>query len=181
MTTGRSFALQPFPHPEYAPPPLTITGRADRAGQTLRLVYQLDGALAGVELAAPVPHPQRKDRLWQESCFEFFLAPTDSENYWEGNFSPAGHWNLYRFRCYREGMAEEGRVTEIPSQWHPTALSLGLTVKLDLSRLLKADQPFLLGISAILRTTSGTPSHWSLTHPADQPDFHHRSGFILFF
>lgn len=160
---------------------VTITGQAERNRETLQLFYRLAGDLNGLALPPPAAVPALKNRLWEDTCLEFFLAPNDRESYWEANFSPAGHWNLYRFDRYREGMAEEKQISTIPAQWHHTATGLELTLELDLAPLVAADQAIMVGINAVLRETSGAISHWALLHPQPQPDFHHRAGFLLTF
>ena len=62
----------------------------------------------------PADMPARRDRLWEETCFEFFLAVKNSPRYWEFNLSPAGHWNVYRFADYRQGMQEEPAFASLP-------------------------------------------------------------------
>ena len=180
---GHSFVLQPFPAGERPWPAIGISGRAERVGPSLDLVYQLTGDLAGLEIpalaAASSVAPDREQRLWEHTCFEFFLAPSGGEEYWEGNFSPSGQWNLYHFSRYREGMAEERRVTAIAARWQRSATALALQLKFDFSPLVKAGSAIALGISAIIEEGNGRRSYWSLAHPAPQPDFHQRSGFRL--
>ena len=50
---------------------------------------------------------ERQDNLWKHTCFEAFFARPDSEQYWELNVAPSGHWNLYQFDGYRSGGREE--------------------------------------------------------------------------
>ena len=52
---------------------------------------------------APAP-PVRTDGLWRHTCFEAFIAPAGSSEYWEYNFSPSGAWAAYHFTAYRTGM-----------------------------------------------------------------------------
>ena len=111
--TAREFRLYPFPGtaPRF---PLEITGTITRRDHTLVLRYELRGDLEALSLPGPAAHPGRLDGLWQETCLEFFLAPPDSPRYWEFNLSPAGHWNVYRFRDYRQGMTEAAAFTALP-------------------------------------------------------------------
>ena len=44
---------------------------------------------------------KRKDQLWLDDCFEFFLKIGNS-SYLEFNFSPIGNWNVFEFSDYRE-------------------------------------------------------------------------------
>jgi len=56
-----------------------------------------------------------------------------------------------------------------------------LTAELDLSRMawLPTDQPWKLGLSAVIEERNGRKSYWALRHPAGQPDFHHPDCFAL--
>lgn len=47
---------------------------------------------------------QRRDELWQSTCFEAFFAEPGQERYWEINLAPNGHWNVYRLDRYRQGL-----------------------------------------------------------------------------
>ena len=110
---AREFRLYPFPGtaPRF---PLEITGTVTRRGRTLVLHYEIRGDLEALSLPGPAANPGRLDGLWHETCLEFFLAPPDSPRYWEFNLSPAGHWNVYRFRDYRQGMTEDEAFTALP-------------------------------------------------------------------
>ena len=110
---GRSFSLQPF-SPIGPPLNFKITGHIARRPRQLAIRYDLRGDLAELMIPAPADMPARRHGLWEETCFEFFLGVKDSPRYWEFNLSPAGHWNVYRFAGYRQGMAEETALTSLP-------------------------------------------------------------------
>lgn len=172
-----AFTLTPFPG---GPPlPLRISATISRQGTRLSLTYTLTGEVAGVAWPAPAATPQRQDQLWQHTCCECFLARPEESGYWEANLSPAGHWQLYHFDGYRAGMRPEAAPAPpvIVATFGPDTLSLAAT--LDLAPLLAPDQPLLLGVTMVVRTASGSISYWALTHPAAQPDFHHRAGWTL--
>jgi hypothetical protein len=129
-------------------------------------------------LLLPEPHePVRSDRLWQTTCFELFVKQTDSERYFEYNFSPSTEWALYRFSDYRKGMAEEmaarPRITCDYSESH-----FALNAEFDLPDGWR-EGSFMLGISAVVEESDGQKSCWALAHPPGQPDFHHKDCFAL--
>ena len=128
---------------------------------------------------APAEMPVRKYGLWEETCFEFFLAVKHAAHYWEFNLSPAGHWNVYRFADYRQGMREELAFTALAVGLRHQPDALGLTVECSLDRIIPADQPLDAAICAILKHRDGEPTYWALIHPGPQPDFHRRDSFIL--
>ena len=129
---AREFRLYPFPGtaPRF---PLEITGTVTRRGRTLVLHYEIRGDLEALSLPGPAANPGRLDGLWHETCLEFFLAPPDSPRYWEFNLSPAGHWNVYRFRDYRQGMTEDAAFTALPFTVLREPGSLRLTIEVDLA------------------------------------------------
>jgi hypothetical protein len=177
MNQGR-FSLEPFPTSGPVPG-VEITGSIARRSHTLVLEYDLRGPVAEFAIPAPSDAPARKSGLWQETCFEFFLAPRSSPRYWEFNLSPAGHWNAYRFAGYRQGMQEESALVSLPFGFQCQSNSLRLTLELDLESLVPPDQALEVAISAVLHRRDGAISYWALTHCGPQPDFHHRDSFVL--
>jgi hypothetical protein len=176
------FELRPFP----GTPPLEgrVIGRLARKGTDLLCRFEVTG-LGDLEIPAPAPQPERRDGLWRETCLELFLGCPGRAEYWEVNLSPAGHWNVYRFDDYRQGMAEEGKLTFLPFLVLPEAERLTLDVALDLSVLGLEKEELAVGTAAVLRARSGEVAYHALTHPrADpaaggRPDFHHREGWSL--
>jgi hypothetical protein len=177
MNQGR-FSLEPFPTSGPVPG-VEITGSIARQSHTLVLHYDLRGHVAELAIPAPADAPARKPGLWQDSCFEFFLAPRNSPRYWEFNLSPAGHWNAYRFAGYRQGMQEESALVSLPFGFQCQSNSLRLTLELDLESLVPPDQALEVAISAVLHRRDGAISYWALTHCGPLPDFHHRDSFVL--
>jgi hypothetical protein len=175
---ARSFSLQPFP-PTGCTPLVKINGIIGRRGETLAIRYALYGYLPALTIPLPAQTPTRSHGLWQETCFEFFLAVKDSPRYWEFNLSPAGHWNVYRFRAYRQGMAAETAFTSLPMRLRRQADYLLLALEVDLGKIVPADQALELGLSAVIKARVGQVTYWALTHPGPQADFHRRDSFIM--
>ena len=110
---GRNFFLQPFS--PLGPRPISrLTASLARRADELAIRYELSGQLGQLVIPGPAGLPARRHGLWEETCFEFFLGVKDSPGYWEFNLSPAGHWNVYRFAGYRQGMAEETAFASLP-------------------------------------------------------------------
>jgi hypothetical protein len=176
----RSFSLKPF-RGEGNGQDIRITGTIERRANALGISYALLGNLSELAIPAPGKSPGRKNRLWEETCFEFFLGVNDSERYWELNLSPAGHWNVFRFTSYREGMREELAFTSLPFDLRKGPEILSLSLDLDIGKILPAGKALEAGVSAIIKTIKGMTSHWALAHPSPRPDFHRREGFTLSF
>ncbi len=174
----QSFSLQPFPSAQPLPA-VKITGTISRQGHALALRYELMGKLATVVLPERADRPARRHGLWEETCFEFFLAPQNSRRYWEFNLAPAGHWNVYSFQGYRQGMQEERAFTSLPFSVQSRSDSMLLVLKVDLAGIIPADQALEAAISAILTGNEGQVTYWALTHPGPEADFHRRDSFII--
>ncbi len=175
------FTLIPFSGLD--PPSQThVFGSVIRRGTTLILRFRLEGALE-IEFPPREPQPERRDGLWRATCFEVFVARPDEPGYWECNLSPAGHWNVYRFTDYRQGMAEEEGFADLPFEVTLKAGALTLAVGIDLAAIGLEEGAVALGLAAVLLSKTGAVTHHALSHPhppqagKGQPDFHHRGGF----
>jgi hypothetical protein len=135
--------------------------------------------MSKVSIPAAEGAPRRQDRLWEETCFELFLGTADSGEYWEINLSPSGHWNVFRFTGYREGMREEPAYTSLPFDVRIVPDALELSMELDAGKIIPAGKTIEAGVAAVVGTIDGGNSHWALLHPASRPDFHRRDGFAL--
>lgn len=174
----QSFVLKAFQN-EGERPDLRITGTIGRSLNTLSVAYSIHGDLSEIDVPAPERSRKRKDRLWDHTCLELFLGMKGSERYWEFNFSPTGHWNVYSFASYRKGMREEPAFTSLPFHVRREPETLRLWLDLVLGRILPGGPAIEAAIGAVVRTTAGTASHWALAHPGLRPDFHRRDGFRM--
>ncbi|MBI5063940.1 MAG: DOMON-like domain-containing protein [Desulfatitalea sp.] len=156
---------------------ISLEGTVRRDGGRLGLEYRLQGPLDRLSIPPVVPHPQRRHELWKEICFECFIRPAGAAAYWELNLSPAGHWNLYRFDGYRQGMREEPLVIGLPVNVRKIEGALSLSTEMDLGAFGSGD--FKIGLSAVIRAPDGRLEYWALAHPVSKPDFHHPKSFLL--
>jgi hypothetical protein len=175
---NQSFFLAPFPSARPLPS-VTMEGTIARHADTLAIRYTLLGRLTEVVIPAWAALPDRQGGLWKDTCFEFFLAVKGVPQYWEFNLSPAGHWNVYRFTSHREGMTEEPAFTALPFTVKTQRHALTLALELDLGTIVPADLALEVAISALLRHTDGSMTHWALIHRGPEPDFHQRDSFII--
>ncbi|MCL4504221.1 MAG: DOMON-like domain-containing protein, partial [Deltaproteobacteria bacterium] len=163
----RRFALQPL-EPEAPPPRVEITGVLTRRAETFSISYLLQGRLSDVLIPAPLAVPVHCDRLWEKTCFEFFLGLKDSKQYWEFNLSPNGSWNVYRFNGYRQGMAAETAFASLPVLVQHRPESLRLTLEVDLAGIVPANRVLEVAVAAVIQKTNGRLTYWALTHPGLQ-------------
>jgi hypothetical protein len=176
----RNFSLAPFPG-ERNSPEIGIAGFIRRRESLLSIACTFQGDLSALAIPSREEPPARKDRLWEETCLEFFLGSPDSKGYWEFNLSPAGHWNVYRFTSYREGMREEPAFKSLPFELGKGPEALDISMELDIGKILPAGKAIEAGVSAVIKTKKGETTHWALVHPGPRPDFHRSDGFTLKF
>ena len=172
------FFLQPFPG-EGNPAGVTIGGAIALRADVLTLRYEVRGNLSTLAIPAAAEAPRRQDRLWEETCLELFLGTADSGEYREFNFSPTGHWNVYRFTRCREEMRVEPAYTSLPFAVRIGPDALELSMELDVGKIIPAGVTIEAGVAAVIGTIDGGKSHWALAHPGPRPDFHRRDGFAL--
>ena len=134
-----------------------------------------------IAIAPHAPSPQRWDNLWETTCFEFFLALADSPRYWEFNLSPAGHWNVYRFEDYRQGMQPETQFLTLPFEVTVNCDRLFLDLRFNLDTILPPQQGFNIGVATVIQDQQGNISYWALTHTGEVADFHRRDSFLMTF
>lgn len=160
-------------------PDLAITGTIGRSGSGFSIRYAVAGDLSTLAVPPAAESPERKDRLWEETCLELFLGAKGSAGYWEFNLSPAGHWNVYRFTSYRAGGQDEAAFSSLPFRVRTGPSAFHLFLELDLGGILPGGETVEAAVCAVARTISGAASHWALFHPGHGPDFHRRDGFLL--
>ncbi len=178
---ARAGMAQVYPllrHPAQPAPAIELSVEVSRwQADRLHLWFVVKGAVDQLLLPGLSDKPQRRDQLWQTSCFEAFLRASDDHGYMEYNFAPSGDWAAYRFDSYREGMRDFDWTAPIIST-ATIAGQYGLGVELAVGgRMAKAD--WRLGLSAVIEAADGCKSYWALNHPPGAPDFHHPDCFVL--
>jgi hypothetical protein len=175
---GQNFSLQPFQRTGLQVE-LKITGSITRRSNNLTICYQLLGSLNELLIPVQADAPARRNRLWEETCFEFFIGAGDTGPYWEFNLSPSGNWNVYRFKDYRREMHEELSLTSLPFYVGKHTETLRLELELDLDTIVPVEQAMKVAVSAVIKHMDGEVSYWALTHSGPQPDFHRQDSFII--
>ena len=151
------------------------------AGPGLILNYRILGPASDIAcLHIPAPEtPGPADGLWQSTCFELFAAEEGHEAYREFNFSPSGRWACYAFVREREQAPKVDLPTEpvVPQlDWH---LSAEPALRVWVPAAMLPEQPWRMGLSAVLAHQDGRLAYLALDHPKDRPDFHDRAGWTL--
>ena len=174
----QKLVLKPF-SAENKPDNCHINALLEKEGASFKVVFELTAGL--VDLKFPVFHPasaQRKDKLWEHTCFEIFVGQHGMTNYREINLSPAGDWNVYSFSGYREEMKQDNYFEALPFEVKIMSdQELKLEIKIDL-KMLQDSSDIDVGLSAVLELNNGEKSYWAVNHPGVVPDFHAREGWI---
>jgi hypothetical protein len=158
---------------------LKIKGKISRVSGRLSIHYNLFGNITGVDIPAPADIPSRKNALWEETCFEFFIAVKGSSPYREVNLSPAGNWNVFCFDAYRKGMREDAAFGSLPFSVRRQPGSLSLFLEFELGSIIRSSQIMNVGISAVIRFKNGQTGYWSLAHRDQMANFHLRDSFVI--
>ncbi len=124
--------------------------------------------------------PERRDELWQHTCFELFARSTSGSRYCELNFSPSTCWAAYEFGGLRTGIRNlpYPETPQIHLTCEPGCLSMAVDVNY---RAIAANtrDTLRIALAAVLERRDGCKSYWALAHPAPTPDFHHPDAFTL--
>ena len=174
------------------------------SAKRLRLHYVVTGAIR--RLALPAQRPgKRMDGLWAHTCFEAFVRGGAREAYYEFNFAPSSDWAAYRFDAYRAGTTSprsigdpqvdgmiQSRDVDASSRDRlvsagfgsvdrrkPPFYGLSATAELKQAADLGEEEPWRLGLSAVIEERNGRLSYWALAFPPGKPDFHHPDCFAL--
>jgi len=137
----------------------------------LAVTYRIAGAMDRVRIPAPRASSQ-KEKLWQHTCCEMFVARPDGPAYHEFNFSPSGEWAGYAFERYRDGATLDVPDPRIAVRCSSRELELQASIRV-------ADGSLRVGLSAVIEERSGVLSYWALRHAAGKPDFHRLEAFAL--
>lgn len=139
----------------------------------LDLTFSVGGAdLLELPVAAK---PERRDGLWQATCFEIFLRAGDAPAYREFNFSPSSEWAAYGLADYRDGLED------LPLSSSPAIVTSEQERSFLLNAVLPPDalpgEGADVGLTAVIVEAGNVKSYWALAHPPGQPDFHHAACF----
>jgi hypothetical protein len=173
------------PHPA-TPAPMIRSVEAGIAVLTdgsLVFRYRVRGDMARVRAPEETSAAERRDSLWEHTCFEAFVGLEGDAAYREFNFSLSGHWASFDFGGYRRRLADPALAAPRLST-RSTAGRLELEAIVPLSSLPFARDGAVreIGLSAVLEMDDPVNdglSYWALRHPAGRPDFHLREGFVL--
>jgi len=142
----------------------------------LQLTFTLEGDL-NAYLLPKEEKILRANELWKATCFELFLADTESKEYYELNISSSLAWNFYFLKEYRV------KPEEVKNLLIPKIKSFRNKDKYEIIfELESAEIDFekfeLFNLATILLTVKKERTFWSFIPQSGVPDFHNRRGFL---
>ena len=163
-------ALEPYSKRDDNP---AIEFDVARSGEVLSLAFGLSGDSV---FQGQTTIRSRVIGLWEDTCFEFFLANGSERSYVEFNFSPSGDWQVFRFSDYRSAR-------QVDSAWAPhdfsrrpvTPTAQRFTFSMRSITGVWPEYP-LLQAAAVIRQREEM-LYYALSH-GRTPDFHLRDHFI---
>lgn len=128
--------------------------------------FVLDGHIPAI-IVPPQATPERRDNLWQTTCFEIFWQPLGAKSYREFNLSPSGQWAAYDFDSFREGMRDAPVEAVAITCSHDAA---GLVLRARIAADLPA--PAQVALNAVIEHADSSKQYWALAFPPGKPEFH---------
>ncbi|HEY5602234.1 MAG TPA: DOMON-like domain-containing protein [Gammaproteobacteria bacterium] len=176
-----AFTLHPFANESTKTLPITLSGSLLMLGNKINVCYRLSGDITRIQFPEKSASPSRRDQLWNSTCFELFAGSMGKSGYWEYNLSPSHDWAVFSFTDYRTNKADELSISDVVmTTKFDNGKAFELNTILSLPDTLSGHNPDLnIGISAVLQDKSGQRHYYALSHPGQQPDFHHRIGFTI--
>jgi hypothetical protein len=171
-----------IPHPDF---PASDIERVDviASRQTKNRIgfrFIVTGSVRELDIPT-AEHPSdrfRRDELWRSTCFEAFVRPFGRPGYFETNLSPAGHWAVYAFESYRNGMWEaDASASRFRSDDRRMDL-YDISGAFLFEDLRDDDGRWHVNLSAVIAGVDGSKSYWALAHAPGPPDFHNPDCFI---
>ena len=168
------------PHPEQRPAAVkSVDVEVQRGRDFVMLRYIIEPADT---LVLPAFGRERRDGLWQGTCFELFVRP-ERGGYVEFNFAPLEAWNAYSFTNWRMGKRPyqpDGEPRIVDSRMDGRKPRFPELYQLDviLSGDLMALAPANASLTAVMEEEGGVISYWALAHPPGPPNFHHADCFV---
>jgi hypothetical protein len=147
-------------------PVRAVTAAILPTAQGCQAEFRLEGHIPAIVLP-PQGRGERRDNLWQTTCFEIFWQPLGGTAYYEFNLSPSGDWAAYGFDSFREGMRDAPvAAIAIACAHDESALLLKASIAADLP------VPAQVALNAIVAHPGGGKQYWALAFPPGRPEFH---------
>lgn len=156
-------------HPDCTAGPIAaVSATVEHTSFGCRATFLAKGEMGAV-IVPQAARPERRDNLWQTTCFEIFwqtAGAPDIMEYWEFNLSPSTQWAAYHFDDRRLNPRNEAAKVVIECQTEADTLMIEAEISLDLPI------PANAALNAIIEDTSGNIQFWALAFGQGKADFH---------
>ncbi len=137
----------------------------------LNLKFILTGNLEKIIIENNSKNPKRKDKLWEKTCFELFIAEKNKKEYIEFNFSTSGDWNAFIFEDYRKNQKEFYGISNVQISTEKSEEKIEINTDVIFSKNI-IYRNIIIQLSAILQHKNSEKSFWAIMHSGLKPDFH---------
>lgn len=173
-----TYPLIPFDQSSH---PFKLFVQIFREDNILCLNYTLKGEISLIKFSNPATHPQKKESLYETTCFELFLGNREGK-YLEWNFSPSQDWCIFSFESYRKRSQEENEEKSLPIHCKQESDKFELSTSvnfLQAKETLGSSAKLKAGLSAVIEKKNGEKIYFALAHASKKPDFHDAKSFLV--
>ncbi len=166
--TLKNFQKKPFP--------FQLTSTVHHDDQAFYLVFKIQGDLGSINLGEYHPKKERVLKLWEKTCFEFFIKDQNSNQYLEFNFSPNFSWNAFYFQDYRSELREWEEIHSIEIDILNSLDHFTLMAKIPYKNIiqkLNSLNNLSYSTTAVLLEKDQSKSYWAIDHLDQVPNFHY--------
>jgi hypothetical protein len=171
------FSLIPFESNKSIP--ITISSELNQTKESFFLSFKIEGSLSLVDWGTGIPEHSRAIRLWEKTCFEFFIK-NEKNSYMEFNFSPDFEWNAFYFIKKGDALKEylEMKLETFDILMAENIVMIICEIKKEYFPPHFFDGEITAGISSVIKEKSNNLSYWALSHKDTKPNFHDFSSYI---
>jgi hypothetical protein len=172
------FTLIPFDLS--ASPNISIEVEVNQNIESLFISFSIKNGVDLIDLGTSTPSRTRVIKLWEKTCFEFFLKNTN-DNYIEFNFSPNFEWNCFYFKKQGDPLLEYSKMTipKLDILLSSSHYLLIAEIKKELfpEHFFDKKLELSMGLTSVIKDKLGRMSYWALDHKDTRPNFHHFDSF----
>lgn len=173
------FSLVPFD--EQSAPQISINVELNQNDESLFLSYSIKEGLSLIDLGNSTPNKERLLKLWEKTCFEFFLK-NEKDEYVEFNFSPSFEWNCFYFKQKGDALKEWELMnrpeTQILLSLDHYFIVVELRKELFPKGFFDKKTELSAAITSVIKDKKGKMSYWALAHADTRPNFHDFRSFL---
>lgn len=173
------FSLNPFNQDDNSK--INLASNVVFNDDELYISYHIDQNLELIDLGSYQPNHSRVLKLWERTCFEFFLKAPNG-HYIEFNFAPNFAWNAFFFEVIRGPLKELESIKHIEMDILNSSDKFFLVAKIKRSELpIEFNQNLAqctFGITSVIKLKNNETEYWALKHADSKPNFHVYDSFI---